>query len=249
MKNHKLLQRVANRLNATIRYLETPRLLSHIGHDITTDVFQKLDQPWFHALKIGTVLDIGANVGQFASTMHAVIPEAVIYSFEPVPACFEQLLHRMQRAPQFKGFNLALGDMAGELTFESNQFAPSSSLLKMAEAHKKEFPYTAESHTIRVKVERLDDFVINLATPGGLMIKIDVQGYEDRVLIGGEQTIKSAEMVLIETSFEMLYEGETLFPEVYRRMIEWGFRYVGSLGQLNSPIDCIPLQSDSLFLK
>ncbi|MFN8465859.1 MAG: FkbM family methyltransferase [Caldilineaceae bacterium] len=53
---------------------------------------------------------------------------------------------------------------------------------------------------------------LNLEVP--YMVKIDVQGFEDKVLLGGELTIRHASMLIIETSFQVLYEGQALFGDV-----------------------------------
>jgi hypothetical protein len=95
----------------------------------------------------------------------------------------------------------------------------------------------------------LDDLAPQLELRDPLFIKIDVQGYEDEVLAGGEQTIRRAAVVLVETSFETLYEDQPLFDEVYRTLTGWGFRYAGSLDQICSPQDRRPLQADSLFVR
>ncbi|NJO65558.1 MAG: FkbM family methyltransferase [Richelia sp. RM2_1_2] len=78
---------------------------------------------------------------------------------------------------------------------------------------------------------------------------MDTQGYEDKVLSGGEKIIKSANVIIIETSFVKLYENQPLFNDIYSKLIEWGFSYAGSLEQLVSPHTGKILQADSLFIK
>ena len=47
-----------------------------------------------------------------------------------------------------------------------------------------------------------------------LLVKIDTQGFEDRVIRGGEQTIKKASIVVVEVSFTKLYEHQPLFSDL-----------------------------------
>lgn len=46
---------------------------------------------WLKEMDIKSVLDIGANEGQFASLIRILLPDATINSFEPIPQCYEKL--------------------------------------------------------------------------------------------------------------------------------------------------------------
>ncbi|MEQ9007495.1 MAG: FkbM family methyltransferase, partial [Ekhidna sp.] len=72
---------------------------------------------------------------------------------------------------------------------------------------------------------------------------------EEHVLRGGENTIKQATVIIIETSFEELYEGQPLFNDIYSWLRQWGFTYKGSLSQLLNPQNGEVLQADSIFVK
>src|SRR4030067_818761 len=65
---------------------------------------------WLKQMNIKTVFDIGANIGQFAKQIHNTLPDANIYSFEPLKDCFEQLQKTMGGINNSKVFNFALGD-------------------------------------------------------------------------------------------------------------------------------------------
>jgi FkbM family methyltransferase len=207
-----------------------------------------LDRPWFKDLGIRTVLDIGANSGQFAATITAALPDAQVVSFEPIPQCFATLTRRMSYSKNFAAHRVALGDSCGTIDFHMNAFTPSSSCLPMAQSHVNAFPNTRDTQTIEVPIDRLDAVADRLGIVPRVLVKIDVQGYEGPVLSGGERTIREAAAVIIETSFTTLYEGQLLFDPVYRLLTEWGFRYVGSVEQHHRPSDELPLFEDSLFL-
>ncbi|NJL10299.1 MAG: FkbM family methyltransferase, partial [Calothrix sp. SM1_7_51] len=223
------------RLNFLVSCIERPQLFKIRKTGGIPDTFIKLDQPWLHEINIATILDIGANIGQFSSTISSVFPQANIYAFEPLPDCFQELQARMSNCKNFTAINVALGDNSGILKFERNNFSLSSSFLKMTDIHKTAFPETQQSQSVEVKVEKLDDIVKNLYIVDPVIIKIDVQGYEDKVLKGGEETIKRAKLVISETSFESLYEGQPLFDDIYRKFIDLGFQYAGSFEQLCNP--------------
>ena len=102
-------------------------------------------------MNINTVLDIGANVGDFAYLIHNLFPKAVIYSFEPLDDCYEKLKMRMEKVKKFEAFNVALADFNGELTFHRNQHLPSSSPLPMADLHRQNYPHTTKNSVIKVR--------------------------------------------------------------------------------------------------
>jgi FkbM family methyltransferase len=210
---------------------------------------QKLSRlRWVKPLGIKTVLDIGANTGQFAGFVHKLLPEAQIFAFEPLQDCFNALEAKFKGNRHFQGFNLALGDQVGEVEVFRNEFSPSSSLLPMNDVHKENFPYTEKARVEKIKISKLDDLAPNLAIQEPLLVKLDVQGFEDRVLRGGHKTIQRATVIITELSAENLYQDQPLFEEIYRMLIEMGFRYHGNFDQLLSPIDGRVLQMDGVFL-
>jgi FkbM family methyltransferase len=204
---------------------------------------------WLPKQNISTVLDIGANTGQFAQRIHKILPYAAIFSFEPIEGCYNHLVKNMINVPNFRAFNYALGDTDTNMQMHVKDFTPSSSLLPMADLHVQAFPYTANEHIEEVKIRRLDGVARELDFDGNLLVKIDVQDYEDRVIRGGQSVILQARVLIVETSFQCLYVDQLLFDDIYDILREMGFRYVGNLLQLKSPLDGSVLQADSIFMK
>lgn len=244
-----LRQRLVHYLHVTARYLGDPAQLRMRRPYFIPELYEALSRPWFQAYQFDTVLDIGANVGGFAFTIRPLFPAAQIYSFEPLPDCYQQMLKHLQGTAKFSAFNVALGDQAGELEFRRSSHHPSSSFLVMADLHKTAFPTTAGYQTLSVRIERLDDFAAQLTLTPPLLVKIDVQGYEGHVLRGGANTIQHAQAIIVETSFQPLYQGQPLFPDIDGMLSGWGFTYLGAVDQFSDPRDGRPLQQDSLFVK
>jgi FkbM family methyltransferase len=241
--------RLAYYLRVIARYVEKPSTLALRRTYFIPGLYSALDQPWIRALNIATVIDIGAHVGDFAFTAHPLFPRAQFYSFEPLPDCYDQMLQHLTHLPRHQAFNCALGNHSGELTLQRSAQSHSSSFLTMTEAHKVAFPDSAGSTPVTVRIERLDDIAPQLHIDLPLLIKMDVQGYEDQVLRGGERTVRQAALLIIETSFCTLYEGQPLFADIYRILTDWGFRYAGALDQLRDDNDGSIIQEDSLFTR
>lgn len=196
-----------------------------------------------------SVIDVGANVGQFAVAAAKLFPDALIYSFEPQPECVEQLKRNVRSLGSISVYPLALGNVEGEIMFQLNSHSHSSSFLPLAEAHRTAFPEAQELQRIPVRVSRLDDVLQAVDLPSPVMLKLDVQGYEPWVLEGGAQTLKRVDYVILEASLKPMYEGECLFEEILVRMRGYGFFFLRPIGWLSDPGSGEILQLDALFAK
>ncbi len=219
---------------------------------IDYDHFRAYSRPWLRALNIKTILDVGASTGQFARLMHAVLPGARIYSFEPLPECYEALKRALEPEADFHPLQLAIGEENAKLNFYRSIHTPSSSFLKMTKLHREAFPETIEGQQEKataVESRRLDDAVKDLAIEDGLLLKLDVQGYESKVIAGAPQTLKRVKVAIIETSFVELYESQPLFDGIYHLMRDAGYVYRGNLQQMMHPTTGEIVQADSVFVR
>ncbi len=205
---------------------------------------------WLKELNIQTVFDIGANTGQFARMIHNILPEASIYSFEPLEDCYRRLCSNMKGVSNFKAFNFALGDKDEETEIYHDKYSPSSSLLQMGKLHKEAFSFTGRQTIEKIKAKRLDEVIrdLNIELKKNVLFKIDVQGYEDKVILGAQKSLLKTKAIIVETSYQVLYEGQPLFDAIYDMLRQKGFEYMGNLEQLKNPLTGDVLQSDSLFI-
>jgi FkbM family methyltransferase len=203
---------------------------------------------WLQNMNIKTVIDVGAHTGEFALKIHQILPHAKIYSFEPLKDCFEKLNKNSKSIANLQCFNVALGEQRQETEIHHNDFSPSSSLLKLGE-HKEHFPFTQGSTKEIIQVDTLDNFTQKLSLQKNILLKIDVQGFEDKVIAGSLSTLSDVKLIIVETSFKELYKSQPLFSDIYYILTKLDFIYLGSWGQLKSPIDGSPCQEDSIFVK
>lgn len=195
-----------------------------------------------------TILDIGANEGQFAGKILTVFPKAHIHCFEPLKDAFEQLKNNFKENYNITFYNYGLGNENKTVEIFKNEYSPSSSLLKMLDVHKNNFDFAIQTEQETIKIKILDEVLIKeIETP--FLVKIDVQGYEKFVLEGGENIISKADVIIIEISFALLYDRQPLFDDIYLLLKKMDFKYAGSLEQLNSTSNNEILQQDALFIK
>ncbi|MCD6062602.1 MAG: hypothetical protein K0R82_513 [Flavipsychrobacter sp.] len=208
----------------------------------------KKENAWLLERNFNTIIDVGANEGQFAMKMRKFFPAATIISFEPIPEVFHKLNANFAGDSRFISYCYGLGEQEQEASFFLNEYSPSSSLLKMAD-HTKHFDTAVKDKEIKVKITRLDDILKKTELKPPVLVKLDVQGYEDKVIGGGNNTIKAADLVISEVSFTSLYQDQKLFDDIYNSLSRLGFKYKGNYDQLYSPVDNSVLQADAIFIK
>ena len=231
-------------------------MLTRIGKDhVSLESYNSYAKPddhglkWLQAYPIKTVIDIGANTGQFAEMITDVLPNSRLICFEPIAECYAELVERFQHNSSVEALNYALGNLEGHTTMHINDYTPSSSILEMEKLHSDTFIYSANSTKSEIQLRRLDVVAQELNIGGPTLIKIDVQGYEEEVIKGGKETLKAADIVICELSYESLYKDQPSFHQIYLTMQDMGFKYHGNWDQLNHPEDDKPLQGDAIFIK
>jgi len=203
---------------------------------------------WLHKLNIETIVDIGSNEGQFIHTITKTLPNKKIFAFEPIKSCYQNLIANTKQY-NIKTYNYGLSDVNGTSEINISNNLVSSSILGMKDMHKNLYPESVYTEKETIELRRLDDVFANENLAENILIKIDVQGYEEKVLAGAPQTIRKAAAIIIETSFEPLYEGQWLFENVYNYFSEAGFKFVGFADQSLSKTTGVPLYGDGIFVR
>lgn len=196
-----------------------------------------------------TVLDIGANDGQFAEDAFRAFPGTTIYSFEPIGECYERLLAMRERYPTLKPIQLALSDQDGEVDFWLSRYRGSSSIQEVQPAHLEAWPHTEIEAKVRVRVACLDSIASEIDLKPPVFAKLDVQGHEMSVIKGGRETLSICQRVMLECNFAPLYAGQPTFDELYQALHSMGFLFDGFIGYLRHPRTFELLSADAIFYK
>jgi FkbM family methyltransferase len=202
---------------------------------------------WLMNMNIQTVLDIGANIGEFSAISASLFPMVRIYAFEPISECVESI--KEKHIPNITVHQIALGNQNGKTRFYISSWNPSSSLKQMGQRHKQNWPHTAENISTTVEVRRLDSFEADLNLKQDILVKVDIQGAEIEFIEGAKNTLSKAKVIIIEAGYVQLYEDEGMFDGVYNRLKELGFSFRGVLKQSQSKTDDSYLQADFVFIK
>lgn len=173
---------------------------------------------------IDLVVDVGANVGQFALELIEHGYAGRIVSVEPLPQAHASLQAAAAPFPRWTVLQpMALGADEGMVEFQVAGNSVSSSVLAMLERHVQAAPGSAPVGTLQVRQTTLDRALGGTLAGARALLKIDVQGYERQVLAGATQALQQAPLVLLEMSVVPLYRGQWLADEVLAHMHGQGF--------------------------
>lgn len=193
------------------------------------------------------VIDVGANVGQFGVAAADRFKPTSVICIEPNPQAASQLRKNVQSIRTILVREMGIGATPGSLMLRVNTHSHSSSFLPLTSSHLSAFPFATEQSRVEVHVSTLD---VEFPVPADLtnsLLKIDVQGFERHVLAGAEKSLRAIKWVVMEVSFDPLYEGEWIFEEARQFMQARGFRFERPVGFLAEAVHGQIVQMDALF--
>jgi FkbM family methyltransferase len=140
------------------------------------------------------VFDVGANVGDFCTSVAVAFPEARVFAFEPVPSTFETLSARIVGQPSIEAVNAALGDQLGRLSMTSGK--DSTGNYVVAEG-------SSRSGLVSVVVDTGDSFCRARGIDHVGYLKIDTEGYDLRVIVGFVAMLATQSIDFLEAEVSM----------------------------------------------
>ena len=194
-----------------------------------------------------TVIDIGANVGQFAVASLKLFSDVYVFSIEPDSRTADQLRHNLKSERNSSVLVTAIGDYVGKVTFHVNSDSQVSSILTLGSHRVLAFPEAKVIEEVSVPISTLNDLFMARKLEKPILVKIDVQGAEDKVIKGGASFLRNVEWVVMEMSFSNLYNGEMDFQKITNLMTENGFGFVRPLNFHTSPLTNEIIEMDVLF--
>ncbi len=180
------------------------------------------------AHKVDLVIDVGANIGQYGATLRKVGYRGRIVSFEPMRNALDQLVERARNDGNWQVFPFGLGEAQEFCDLNVSLNSISSSVLSMLSTHEIFSPTSQVTAKERIEIRRLDDVFEQIhGRAKHVWLKIDVQGFEDRVFKGAQASLPSVEFVQVELSLRPLYDSQLLHLEIMQFLASLGFELIG----------------------
>lgn len=199
-------------------------------------------------LPFATLVDVGANVGQFSLLARSVAPHALIFAFEPLAGPADRFRRLFRGDPAAHLFQAAVGPTAGTASMHVSRRPDSSSLLPIGPLQTAFAPGTEAAGREEVRVAPLSALLSADRIRAPALLKIDVQGYEGPVLEGAADLLPLFDWVYCEASFRELYMGQVLARHITGRLSDRGFDLT-AVNNLTHDRAGLPVQADFLFTR
>jgi FkbM family methyltransferase len=203
------------------------------------------------ANQVDLVLDIGANAGQWARELRHAGYAGDMISFEPLIQAHTELSKSAIRDRRWAvAPRVALGERNADVEIHVAGNSVSSSLLQMLPLHAAGSPKSVYVGSEKTPMVTLDS-LIGKVIPAGRRIfcKLDVQGYEAKVLAGAASLLKNTIGLQMEISLAPLYQGQPTFGELLDTMSRSGFEIFGFVPGFVDPASGRMLQIDGVFFR
>lgn len=218
------VRRLFNRSVSWTGY-ELGKVPDHPGRDYLEDIRKLVGIP-------GVLFDVGANEGQSVTEFMRAFPQTQMHSFEPFPEAFISLEKTAAPFPGVRVNRMAMGAKQGEADLYFNTNSVTNSLLPTARESASFWDQGQVMQTqgrVSVPVTTLDDYCKEQRISRIDLLKIDTQGFDLRVLQGGQAMLAARQIrsILLELNLVPFYEGQSRPGETLDFLTDLGYRLVG----------------------
>lgn len=230
------------------RQLRRRLKLDIVSADNTTTLRHHLGEV-LRLYRIDTVLDVGANEGQFGAKLREMRFAGDIHSFEPIKETFSLLQARATGDARWHCHNIALGRSPGTLTMNVSEFSTFSSALKANAFGTGRFHDLRQIREEEVTVSTVDRFMAerSVARNARVFLKMDTQGFDLDVFEGGAASVDRICGLLSELSLQPIYDGMVRYPTALAAYEGKGFS-VSGLYPVNRNADLSLIEVDCVMV-
>ena len=204
--------------------------------------------------KINLILDVGASEGQYASNIFDMGYKGKIISFEPLSDSYKKLLLKKNQNLSWDWEiypRCALGEENEIKTINISKDKVCSSFLPILQDFTTIIKSAKYVNSEEVEICRLDE-ILKKSLKGNnaqIFLKIDTQGYEDKVLRGASKILDDIKVIQSEMSLIPLYKDQILFEESLKQLKDLGFKLYTLYPVCIDKETGRTLQVDGIFIK
>ena len=202
---------------------------------------------------INVVLDVGANVGQYATSIRRAGYDKKIISFEPLQKNNDALKKLCANDITWSLHDrCAVGEEAGSVDINVSESNDMSSILNIDDKMTEALPKSRYVTTEKVDVITIDSTIDAITNQNdNVFIKIDTQGFENAVIQGALKSLTSGKIIGVQLELSMLplYSGEVTYDSICKKMADLGFETHLIISGYYSKKLNRQLQADFVFFK
>lgn len=238
--------------------------LNKIGIDIkriNPELKNKLSFDDIYKLKLKdnpTIIDVGANKGQSIKRFKKIFPMCTIHSFEPNFLEYKNIKEKFKSDKSININNFALGEKEEIKSFNITAKSGNSSFNKInfntkwLKKRAKQFGVSEKEYTksvVDVNVVTLDNYCKNQNISQIDILKIDTQGYEDKVLEGSQKILEKNILSIIEMEIilDNIYDKYLTFSDVEKYLLKNKFRLSGITAANNNIFEGLVFFVDVMY--
>ena len=218
--------------------------------------------------------DVGANIGQSIERFKEIDNNSITHSFEPTPLLYKELVERYKgkNSEELVINNFGLSDTSGELYLNSFKYHKINSFLEIDknskfaksrimnyrklnenENFKTKFNYEDNDNfadKIKTKVKTIDDYCKTNNIKKINYMKIDTQGFEDKVLMGAEEMLESEKIDIIELELILgyAYMKQLTFLDIEKILNKYSYK-LAAINNGGNIISFSNFQTELIYVK
>ena len=199
--------------------------------------------------KIQTILDVGANEGQYAIQIFDSGFKGKIYSFEPISDVYKILQKKAGDSQKWLTFNQGIGSREEEVMINVSENFVSSSIFNVSSASTDAEPQTQTVRKEKIKITTIDSFFSANTFENNILLKLDIQGFELEALKGALNSLPKLKLIQSELSFVKLYDNIPLYDEVIKFLEQHGYEIFTIIPGFRDNVTGRLFQADGIFVK
>lgn len=196
--------------------------------------------------QINTVVDVGANEGQFLQEVVKAFSPRRVVAVEMLVDLAESL---QRRYPEVDVVQAVVGGDRDTVYLQRCESTQASSVLSCTQEARELYDYHFKQQFAgTAKTRTLDSILASKSFESIDLLKIDVQGYELEVLRGARQTLSHTRSLVVECNCISVYEGGSTLFTVTAELEKHGFSPRYLFASYIDPRTSIVNHVDGLFL-
>tara|TARA_B100000963_G_C22632427_1_gene675690 strand:+ start:1788 stop:2510 length:723 start_codon:yes stop_codon:yes gene_type:complete len=190
--------------------------------------------------QVNTFFDIGAHKGESINLFCENFKINNIYSFEPSPINFDYLnlqfpkIEKKFNKTKISIYNFAFGTSSKEVEIKQLLDSSSSTIVQIDKnsdyfKKKSKFLFNNNENYFEIKKTKqitLDEFIESKKILKIDLMKIDTEGYEYFVLLGGKKNIQRIDYILLEHHYHNMLRKNYTFNDINDYLVQNNFKKV-----------------------